>query len=141
MNVLIFGPPGIGKSTLIGRLKAGGAPAIDLEDIYPSKVRFTLPNVTNGVIYGAADLDPKQNYPNSVKVLLIADEAQYKRRRAMRDAKQPSKKNQSQHTIADWDPESNMWYSVVNANSLPQMETDVLKILASVRSKGGVKMG
>lgn len=137
MNVLIFGPPGIGKSTLIGKLKVGGVPAVDLEDICPSKVRFNLPNLTNGVVYGAADLNPKQKYPNSVKVLLIADEVQYKRRRALRDAKQPGKKNQQEHTIAQWEPDSSNWDYVVNAASLPQMEAEVTKILERVRSKGG----
>lgn len=106
MNIILFGPPGIGKSTIIGNLKLKGTRAIDLEDLYPSKVRFQLPNVTaqleETVFLGGADLDPKRKYPKSVKVLLIADQQAYDARRAKRDAGQSGKATQSHHSVDQW---------------------------------------
>lgn len=102
MNVILFGPPGIGKSTLIGILKTKGFGAIDLEDLYPNRLRFQIPNVADAIFIGGADLNPKRVYPNSVKVFLDADQTTYEQRRAERDKKFPDKGNQAAHLIADW---------------------------------------
>lgn len=102
MNIILFGPPGVGKSTLIGILKSEGFRAIDLEDIYPHKVRFQIPSYIDGAIIGAADLNPARNYHNSVKVFLNLPQDIYEKRRALRDAKFPSKAGQNKHDIKSW---------------------------------------
>lgn len=101
-NVILFGPPGVGKSTLIGILKTRGISAIDLEDLYPNRIRFQIPNLVKDAFIGAADLDPKRHYPGSVKVLLYADQKQYELRRAKRDAEVEGKSNQAAHSMEDW---------------------------------------
>lgn len=102
MNIILFGPPGIGKSTIISILKSLGQRAIDLEDMYPSRVRFQMPNQLDDVFLGAADLTPARKYPNSKKVLLIADQSTYDARRADRDAKVSGKSNQAHHDVDKW---------------------------------------
>lgn len=103
MNIILFGPPGIGKSTIIGILKTLGLSAIDLEDVYPNAIRFQLPNMLkdNDVIFGGADLNPSRRYP-AVKVLLIAPQRLYDRRRALRDAQQPGKAKQDHQDVSTW---------------------------------------
>lgn len=102
MNIILFGPPGIGKSTIIGKLKDASVRAVDLEDVYPNKIRFQLPNMLSHVIIGAADLDPKHKYPNSIKVLLTLPQKDYEARRIERDKKIPEKAHQKVHSIEDW---------------------------------------
>lgn len=102
MNIILFGPPGIGKSTLIGTLKTLGQRAIDLEDLYPNRIRFQVPNLVDNVYLGAADLNPQRKYPNAIKVLLYADQKVYEQRRSARDAKQPGKAAQQPHLIENW---------------------------------------
>lgn len=102
MNIILFGPPGIGKSTMIGILKMAKHHAIDLEDVFPSKIRFQLPNQINNAFIGAADLNPRRAYPNSIKVLLYMDQTNYEQRRAHRDAEQPEKSKQTGQMVDDW---------------------------------------
>lgn len=101
MNLIIFGPPGIGKSTQIGSLKSAGYRAVDLED-FESRNRFQVPNWLRNAFIAGADLDPKRKYPGAIKVLLVTDENKYARRRAIRDASVPGKGEQPVHTIAQW---------------------------------------
>lgn len=103
MNIILFGPPGIGKSTLIGTLKTLGKRAIDLEDLYPNRIRFQVPNLVDNVYIGAADLAPARSYRNALKVLLTMPQAQYDARRAARDANQPGKAAQDRHLIKNWE--------------------------------------
>jgi len=102
MNIILFGPPGIGKSTIIGDLKLSFAKAIDLEDVYPSSIRFQLPSMVDGVVFGGADLNPARLYHNAIKILLWTDQKVYDARRRMRDAIESGKKSQSHHNIDDW---------------------------------------
>lgn len=102
MNVILFGPPGVGKSTLIGVLKSQGMRAVDLEDFYPSKVRFQLPSMVDGVVFGGADLNPRRSYPNTIKVLLHMEQGAYDERRQRRDQSQPAKAQQAKHSMEDW---------------------------------------
>lgn len=102
MNIILFGPPGVGKSTLIGVLKTLGQSAIDLEDFYPNKIRFQVPNFVNNTFIGGADLAPKRKYTNAKKVLLYMPQESYSARRTRRDQGQPGKANQSEHNIQDW---------------------------------------
>lgn len=102
MNIILFGPPGVGKSTLIGILKSHGQRAIDLEDVYPNKIRFQLPNLLQDAFIGAADLNPARKYHGAIKVLLFADQDVYDARRLARDNMQPGKGNQAHHDISNW---------------------------------------
>lgn len=102
MNIILFGPPGIGKSTVIGKLKTLGAKAIDLEDLYPNRLRFQIPNLVSNTFIGAADLNPKRKYSKALKILLHADQSVYDARRKGRDASQPGKASQAKHLISDW---------------------------------------
>jgi len=102
MNIILFGPPGIGKSTLVGHLKTLGKRAIDLEDLYPNRNRFQVPNWVDNVYLGAADLSPKRKYGNALKVLLYAEQQEYDKRRTARDAKEPGKASQQRHLIDSW---------------------------------------
>lgn len=100
-NVILFGPPGIGKSTIIKELIAKGYPAIDLEEVWPNEYRFELPHKLHHTIIGAADLDPKK-YKDHIKILLYLPQSEYERRRAIRDKAQPGKGSQKPHNIEDW---------------------------------------
>lgn len=104
MNFILFGPPGIGKSTIIGQLKLKGVKAIDLEDIYPNNLRFSIPTLLDGVVFGGADLDPKKDYgPNVMKILITRrDQTSYERQREQRDHKYPEKASQNKHILSDW---------------------------------------
>lgn len=102
MNIILFGPPGVGKSTLIGVLKTLGQGAIDLEDFYPNKIRFQVPNLVDSKFIGGADLSPKRKYTNAKKVLLYLPQESYSKRRQLRDQGQPAKANQAEHNIEDW---------------------------------------
>lgn len=101
MNVILFGPPGIGKSTIIGHLKTLGERAVDLEDV-DSRLRYQLPNSSDGVFFGAADLDPKRKYRNAIKVLIYAPQEVYAARRLERDSRHPEKASQREHQIEAW---------------------------------------
>lgn len=128
MNIILFGPPGVGKSTLIGTLKTLGERAIDLEDVYPSRVRFTLPNNVDNVFLGGADLDPKRKYHNAKTVLLYLPQEKYSRRRAFRDRRQPGKANQAEHLIDSW-LENTEYDWIVDVSPHPK---DVAKHLISL---------
>lgn len=101
-NIILFGPPGIGKSTILKKLSSLGYPTLDLEDVYPNKIRFELPKYVHHVFIGAADLDPKMKYPNGSKVLLTLDQTAYEARRDNRDKHVPGKASQRHHLISDW---------------------------------------
>jgi hypothetical protein len=102
MNLILFGPPGVGKSTIIGILKTKRISAIDLEDIYPNRIRFQMPNMLDKVVFGGADLDPKRKYSTSHKVLLTAQQDVYDERRASRDKSEEGKASQKRHLVDDW---------------------------------------
>lgn len=102
-NVILFGPPGIGKSTMIGALKLAGCKAIDAEDIESSRLRFQLPSVVSNTFIGAADLNPRRQYRNCLKVLLtLKDQKQYDEQRKARDRLHPGKASQRSHTLEEW---------------------------------------
>lgn len=101
-NIILFGPPGIGKSTILKKLSSLGYPTLDLEDVYPDKLRFKLPNYLHHTFIGAADLDPKLHYSHGTKILLTLEQSAYEARRDNRDKHVPGKSNQSHHLISDW---------------------------------------
>jgi len=100
-KVLIFGPPGIGKSTICLEIAKRGFPSVDLENINKENRRKIFNSIPHGII-GAADLPPKENYENTIKVLLVLEQEAYEKRRATRDSKNPSKLKQPLHNIMDW---------------------------------------
>jgi len=102
MNIILFGPPGVGKSTLIGVLKTLGQSAIDLEDFYPNRIRFSVPNLVDNTFIGAADLSPQRKYTNAKKVLLYLPQEKYSKRRALRDKANSAKASQREHLMDDW---------------------------------------
>lgn len=112
VNLILFGPPGIGKSTIIGILKTKGIGAIDLEDVYPNRVRFQIPNMIEGKVIGAADLNPRRGYIKSLKVLLTARQDEYDKRRGIRDAQVEGKSNQAQHNVEDWQRDTSYDYVI-----------------------------
>jgi broad-specificity NMP kinase len=133
MNIILFGPPGIGKSTLIGVLKTLGQRAIDLEDLYPNRSRFQVNNWVEETYIGAADLSPQHKYSNAIKVLLYADQDAYDKRRAQRDRQFPGKGNQMHHNIDDW-TQAQYDYIVNTTN----MDTEhVAQVLISLMNEKG----
>lgn len=116
MNIILFGPPGVGKSTLIGYLKTRGQSAIDLEDLYPSRLRFQIPNVVKDTFIGGADLNPRRKYRGCLKVLLSADQGIYEQRRARRDQQHPEKASQSKHLMADWTKDPSIYDLILDTN-------------------------
>lgn len=125
-NVILFGPPGVGKSTLIGILKTRGSSAIDLEDLYPNRVRYQIPNLVKGAFIGAADLNPRRRYPSSVKVLLYSDQKHYDARRARRDAEVKGKSSQAHHQMEDWNTPNTYDYVIDTTHLGPQATANVL---------------
>lgn len=128
MNIILFGPPGVGKSTLIGILKTQGKRAIDLEDLWPSKIRFQMPNYLahgDSTFIGAADLNPSRSYPGAKKILLFMPQDQYDARRAQRDDKVPGKSSQKQHLIDDW-TQGVHYDRVIDASGTPDRTASLL---------------
>jgi len=100
-KVLIFGPPGIGKSTICLEVAKKGLPSVDLENINQENRKETFDSISYGII-GAADLHPKENYENTIKVLLVLEQEEYEERRKNRDLIYHNKAKQSPHKISDW---------------------------------------
>lgn len=100
-KVLIFGPPGIGKSTICVEVAKKGLPSVDLENIDQENRKETFDSISYGII-GAADLHPKNQYQNTIKVLLVLEQQEYEERRKNRDFIDANKAKQPPHKIDHW---------------------------------------
>lgn len=130
-NIVLFGPPGIGKSTIIKRLRADycNLEAIDLEDWWADKpkihriidvLRLYDRLLMEGVgfkpaIVGAAGVDPKPGNPPGLKVLLTLPQDVYEQRRAARDVAVVEKREQPPHLLSNW-MRITVWDEVINAD-------------------------
>lgn len=95
---MLFGPPGIGKSTLVEAL--GG---VDLERI-PSTERFLFLKKAGPNVFGSADLNPKNCSDKDLFwIVLKMPQDAYERRRAERDKLNLKKRNQPRMLVSDFD--------------------------------------
>lgn len=95
----IFGPPGVGKSTLVKLALKKGIKARDFESL-PEDKRLELAyeifkNEINGIVlYNAANLQPEDLPADIEAILLLPPEKVYIERLHQRDKLQPGKSNQ-----------------------------------------------
>jgi adenylate kinase family enzyme len=106
--IALFGPPGVGKSTLVKLAQNNGIKSYDLEEEVDdlenrkSKLNQILQSETsNLIIIGSADLGPK-DYPKGVEtILLLPPKNIYLRRSRIRDEKHTNKRGQKTEMMYD----------------------------------------
>jgi hypothetical protein len=125
--LVIYGPPGIGKSTVIKLLKEKLAiHALDLEDQWPTAPRKV---VQEALVFGAAGLRPLQAPSKCRKLLLVMGQERYKERREKRDLAIPSKQYQANHLMVDW-VNKRGWDYVIRTDELSAHKT--AKIISNI---------
>jgi GTPase SAR1 family protein len=101
-KLALFGPPGIGKSTLIEQLRTSGFSAYDAENDYPN-TGVQLSNAMKHRVVGAAQLQPDDLQDRGFATcLLILPEDEYRSRVDERNRQYPEKANQDEHQMAKW---------------------------------------
>ena len=107
----MFGPPGIGKSSIISTLKhVAGYITEDLERSYKGddptasvEARATELSTRPNVLLGGANLAASKARSLGYKTcLLYLPTKEYDERRATRDSKQPDKTVQPRHSANQW---------------------------------------
>lgn len=140
MKILLFGPPGIGKSTLVSLWQRQGGRGVDMEQKPMSaaerwKFVDRMESGDQQVVIGTADIHPRWNYPKSskrgeqvIKVLLTSEQEAYDERRQRRDAKEVGKGSQPKHTVKAW--KQGDWYDLA-IDTTAQNPEQTLKFLRS----------
>jgi len=108
-NVWLFGPPGIGKSTIVQMAQDSGTFGFDFESIWGDQkaidavlLALHCTNPLNSfAVIGTAGLDPKLRY-NGWKVLLTLSQSHYEERRIVRDIHVKEKARQDKHLVSHW---------------------------------------
>lgn len=139
-NIWLFGPPGIGKSTVANVMRNRGFFSLDFENLWNGNQdlgwnRNNLNRIVASLwlvgdinaVYAAAGLDPKLPYPG-LKILLYLPQNMYDMRRSIRDALHPEYKNQTSADISTWYSMTN-WDHVITADH--SVDTVLTKILRS----------
>jgi len=95
-RIAIFGPPGVGKSTLIKLAIKRGIKAFDFEDLPEEEVKEIFKEVSADIVlYGAAGLQP-YDFPQDVElVLVLPPKTVYLKRVKERDIANPAKADQN----------------------------------------------
>lgn len=105
-KIMLFGPPGVGKSTIIKHLAEDdhfNQIVCDLEDYQPGERMNVLD--MGFQIMGSADLNPKTvNRIDLVWVALIMPQREYEARREQRDLDNPGKASQPKMLIESFLP-------------------------------------
>lgn len=131
MVYLLYGPPGIGKSTLVEYARSKNYPAVDLEKVEPAgriTVAKELADDSRRIIVGAADINPRVfNNSRAVYVCLYLNSHAYKTRRKIRDASNPSKSGQPELTIDQFIAGSD--YVVSAKGSVKQVFKRILNVM------------
>lgn len=107
MELGLYGPPGIGKSTLVKELRKRGLFAFDMEEFWSKQsvvkeithVISILPD--SHCVLGTAGIDPSKAVPWK-KVLLWLPQDEYEARRSQRDITMPEKASQAAHSMEEW---------------------------------------
>jgi hypothetical protein len=130
MNLFLFGPPGIGKSTVIRSLcDSKEIWPIDLEEYWNDQdtVRRIITAIetlskTGGCgtkrhafVVGGAGLDPTHSYPGAKVLLDLPTQSEYERRRLIRDRARPEFAKQAAHELNHWRKLTD-WYAVLLTN-------------------------
>lgn len=102
MKIALFGPPGIGKSTIVKQLISLNYNCYDCEIDWPKSSELTF-ELEQYQLIGTAGLqfnDPRLD--NFYKILLYLPQDLYEKRRMIRDDMYPEKASQNAHIIDDW---------------------------------------
>ena len=106
--IALFGPPGVGKSTLIKIAREKGIIAYDLEEEGEtleerknSLKRILESEMSEFILFGSADLGPKDFPDNTQTILLLPPKKIFLERSIKRDSDMPHKSGQNAEYVYD----------------------------------------
>ena len=144
IKIALFGPPGIGKSTIASRLISIGERGLDMESVHflgESPGLEIIPIIGQGdgyIIVSCAGLPHTAGqFMGFTTVLLAGGEKAYAGRRKRRDARISNRAVQPEHKIQDWVDASQGDY-IVDAMKLDVMAWSTL--LVEVASTGDLSL-